>query len=228
LWERAAVAYRRMTMDTVTRRRLFRSIASLVALAALPARAAPPRPATLTAQDQADLARVQGYLNDIKTLQSRFEQFSPEGGVASGTIYLQRPGKMRIVYDDPVPILIVSDGREVYYWDKTLEELSQINVDETPAWFLLRPEIKLSGDVTVTRFDHASGALRIAMTETKSPDQGNLTLVMSDRPLELKQWTVIDAQQKPVTVTLAEPHYGIQLNPNLFVWTDQRSGDRLR
>ena len=212
-------------MHTLSRRHVIAGAAGLAALARLrlPEQAAPPRSVRLSAQDEAELARVQAYLNDIKTLQSRFQQFSGEGGTAAGTIYLQRPGKMRIVYDDPSPILIVADGREVYYWDKKLQELSQINVDETPAWFLLRPEIKLTGDVTVTGFEHAPGALRIAMTQTKSPDQGSLTLVMSERPLELRQWTVIDAQQKPITVALEDPHYGVQLNPNLFIWTEQRS-----
>jgi len=209
-----------------SRRQLMATAAASVAALALPrrpAQAAPPRSVRLSPQDEAELGRVQAYLNDIKTLQSRFQQFSAEGGTAAGTIYLQRPGRMRIVYDDPSPILIVADGREVYYWDKKLQELSQINVDETPAWFLLRPEIKLSGDVTVTGFEHGPGALRIAMTQTKNPDQGNLTLVISERPLELKQWTVIDAQQRPITVALQDPHYGAQLNPNLFLWTDQRS-----
>jgi outer membrane lipoprotein-sorting protein len=216
-----------MTMMTrpLSRRHAIAGALSLAALLRfnLPLRAAPARPVRLSPQDEAELARVQAYLNEIKTLQSRFQQFSGEGGTAAGTIYLQRPGKMRIVYDEPSPILIVADGREVYYWDKKLQELSQINVDETPAWFLLRPEIKLNGDVTVTSFEHAPGALRIAMTQTKNPDQGNLTLVMSERPLELRQWTVVDAQQRPITVALQDPHYGAQLNPNLFIWTEQRS-----
>ena len=214
-----------MMIRPLSRRHAIAGAAGLAALALLrvPAHAAPPRPARLSPQDEAELARVQAYLNDIRTMQSRFQQFSGEGGSAAGTIYLQRPGKMRIVYDDPSPILIVADGREVYYWDKKLQELSQINVDETPAWFLLRPEIKLGGDVTVTGFERAPGALRIAMTQTKNPDQGSLTLVMSERPLELRQWTVVDAQQRPITVALEDPHYGVQLNPNLFIWTEQRS-----
>ena len=214
-----------MMIRPLSRRHAIAGAAGLAALALLrvPAHAAPPRPARLSPQDEAELARVQAYLNDIRTMQSRFQQFSGEGGTAAGTIYLQRPGKMRIVYDDPSPILIVADGREVYYWDKKLQELSQINVDETPAWFLLRPEIKLSGDVTITGFERAPGALRIAMTQTKNPDQGSLTLVMSERPLELRQWTVVDAQQRPITVALVDPHFGVQLNPNLFIWTEQRS-----
>jgi len=221
-----------MNDDTLLwpRRRLLASAAAFAALAALdlPARAAPPRAAALTPQDQDDLKRVQEYLNGIKTLQSRFQQFAQDGGVAAGTIYLQRPGKMRIVYDDPVPVLIVCTNDTVYYWDKKLEQLSQIGVKDTPAWFLLRPEIRLAGDVTVTGLQRAPGALRIAMTETQQSDLGSLTLVLSDRPLELRQWTVIDAQQKPITVTLEDPHYGVQLSPLLFVWTDQRTAPRPR
>ena len=215
-----------MKAPLLPRRRLLAGMAAVAALTGsgpLAHAGAAAKPAPLSPPDQADIQRVQDYLNSIQTLQSRFQQLAGDGGGATGTIYLQRPGKMRIVYDDPTPILIVADGREVYYWDKKLQELSQINVDETPAWFLLRPEINLSGDVTVTGFEHAPGALRIAMTQTKSPDQGSLTLVMSERPLELRQWTVVDAQQKPITVALEDPHYGVQLNPNLFIWTEQRS-----
>ena len=211
------------------RRRLLAAAAGLGALAALgvPARAAtPPRPAQLSPQDQEELKRVHDYLNGIKTLQSRFQQFAQDGGVSSGTIYLQRPGKMRIVYDDPVPVLIVCTADTVYYYDKKLEQLSQIGIKDTPAWFLLRPEIKLTGDVTVTGLQRSPGVLRIAMAETKQADLGSLTLVLSDKPLELKQWTVVDAQQKPITVALEDPRYGVQLSPLLFQWTDQRTAPR--
>src|SRR5690242_10048395 len=123
-----------MVMDMMRLLSRRQAIAGALGLAALlrlraPALAAAARPVRLSPQDEAELARVQAYLDEIKTLQSRFQQFSGEGGTAAGTIYLQRPGKMRIVYDDPTPILIVADGREVYYWDKKLQELSQINVD---------------------------------------------------------------------------------------------------
>jgi outer membrane lipoprotein-sorting protein len=212
------------------RRHLLASAAGLVVLTALglPARAAAPRPAPLSPQDQEELKRVEQYLNGIRTLQSRFQQFTQDGGVAQGTIYLQRPGKMRIVYDDPVPVLIVATSDTVYYWDKKLDQVSQIGIKDTPAWFLLRPQIRLSGDVTVTGLQRAPGALRIAMTETKQPDLGSLTLVLSENPLELKQWTVIDAQQKPITVALEDPHYNVQLSPILFMWTDPRTAPRPR
>jgi outer membrane lipoprotein-sorting protein len=211
-----------MTHPSPSRRRFLAAIAAGAALAAARAQAAaPPRPAPLSPQEKLDLTRVEEYLNGIHTLQSRLQQYSPDGGVATGMIYLQRPGKMRIVYDDPTPILIVSDGRSIRLWDRKLRQLSQIAVEDTPAWFLLRPDIRLTGDVTVTHFEHTPGALRLAMCETKDPDQGNLTVVMSERPLELRQWTVLDQQHKQVTVTLDDPHYNVSLDQLLFWWTPQ-------
>jgi outer membrane lipoprotein-sorting protein len=205
------------------RRQFLTVLAAMTAAGAFPARAAAPQPARLSGEDQSEVQRIQQYLDGIRTVQSAFQQFSGEGNVATGTIYLERPGRMRIVYNDPVPILIVADGRTVYYWDKKLQELSQIRVEDTPAWFLLRPQIRLAGDVTITRFERGQNALRLAMTETKQPDLGSLILVLSDHPLELRQWTVNDAQQRPITVALEDPHYGVALSPALFQWTDQRS-----
>lgn len=194
----------------------------LALLAPAAARAAV-RAATLTKQDYEDVLRVQTYLNGIHTLRSRFDQVSGNGGVASGMIYLERPNHMRIVYDEPVPILIVATGGEIYYYDRQLDQLSQIDVDETPAWFLLRDNIRLGGDVTITQFSRDPGVLHITMVETKKPDQGRVTMTLSDRPLELRQWTVVDAQGKTVAVTLDNPQYGVKLDPNLFYWTDPRS-----
>jgi outer membrane lipoprotein-sorting protein len=205
----------------ITRRRSFAALAVL-ALAASGARAAPPKAAPLDEKQYQDVLRAQTYLNGIRTLQSRFQQVAEDGGVASGTIYLARPGRMRIVYDPPSPILIVATEGQVYYFDRKLQEVSRTTIDTTPAWFLLRDQIKLGGDVTLTRFEHAADTIRLGLVETDNPDLGQVTLVLSDQPLELRQWTVLDAQKKQVTVTLNDPHYGVALDPKLFYWTDPR------
>ncbi len=185
-------------------------------------RAAPPRPAQLDPAARADVTRVQQYLNAIHTMQSRFEQVADDGGVANGTIYLARPGKMRIVYDPPSPILIVATEGQIYYYDSRLEQVSRTYVNDTPAWFLLRDPISLFGDITVTDFKRAADTLRLTLVETTNPDIGQVTVVLSDKPLELRQWTVLDAQRKQVTVTLENPRFDAPLDPNLFYWTDPR------
>jgi outer membrane lipoprotein-sorting protein len=207
----------RATLQKPTRRALLMLPAIFALGAALPAHAASPSGA-----DAAELQQVQAYLNGIKTLQSRFNQVAADGSTASGMIYLERPGHLRLVYDAPSSILIVATGGQIYYYDPKLNQVSQIDVQETPAWFLLRSDVQLGGDITVAGIQHGADTLRISMVETKNPERGRVTMVLSEKPMQLRQWTVIDAQNKQVTVTLDNPQYGVALKPSLFQWSDPR------
>lgn len=207
------------------RRRLLALGASALAaplLTPFAAKAADPKPVALTPDQQAQVKRVQDYLNGIRTLTSRFQQASSNGGDSEGMVWLSRPGRMRFEYDAPVPILLISDSRVVYYYDKELQQLTTVGLDDTPAWFLLRNDIRLGGDVTITRFEQAPGVIRITLVETKNAGAGTVTLVLSDRPMELRQWTVIDSQNRATTVTLNDPHYGTEIDPQLFFFKDPR------
>lgn len=204
-----------------SRRTLLVLPAALALGLALPVHAAPPR-AAVSAPDADEVQQIQTYLNGIQTLQSRFNQVAADGSAASGTIYLERPGHLRLVYDPPLSILIVATGGQIYYYDPKLEQVSQIDVRETPAWFLLRADITLGGDITITDIKHGAGSIRLTLVETNNPEHGRVTLVLSEKPRELRQWTVIDQQNKEVTVTLDDPRYGVALAPTLFQWTDPR------
>jgi len=178
--------------------------------------------AAAAASDQDDIGRVQAYLNALKTMVSRFDQVAGDGSAAAGTIYLDRPGHMRIQYDQPNPILIVATGGRVFYYDGTLDQVSFVDLDDTPAWFLLQPDLKLSGDITVQGVQRAPGSLRLTVNETKHAARGRVTMAFSDHPLQLRQWSIVDAQNKVVTVTLNDPHFGVGVDPRLFLWTDPR------
>jgi outer membrane lipoprotein-sorting protein len=189
-------------------------LAGLAAALALPRAAR----AALKPADQFALQRVQTYLNGIHTMVSKFDQVADNGATATGMIYLQRPGHMRIVYNPPHPILIVATNGEVYYYDAALGQSTWVNLDETPAWFLLQNFVELGGDIQPEDVQHTPGALRVTVSEAKHPDRGRVTMVFSEQPMELRQWTVVDAQNKTVTVTLDSPQFGVPVNPQLFIW----------
>ena len=170
----------------------------------------------LTKAQKAELKRVEDYLNGLKTLQARFIQVSQRGQVAEGDLYLQRPGKIRFEYDPPVPILIVSSGLVLYYFDKELEQTSQVFVRTTPVGILVREKLSFTDDVTVSRFARRAGAIRITVQLTGDPGEGAITLVFSDKPLMLRQWVVLDAQGKQTSVTLSNVRTGRPLDPALF------------
>jgi outer membrane lipoprotein-sorting protein len=129
---------------------------------------------------------------------------------------------MRIQYDPPSYIVMVATSGEIYYYDAKLDQVSWVDIDETPAWFLLQNNIRIGGDIQVLGLQRDPGVLKLTLTETKRAARGKVTLVLNDQPLELRQWSVIDAQNKTVTVTLADPHYGVAIDPQKFVWSDPR------
>jgi outer membrane lipoprotein-sorting protein len=203
----------------LSRRALLRAAAAAaLAIGFAPAisRAAAPVSATLTPQDTADLKRIETYLGNIKTMQALFQQTNPDGSTAEGELFLSRPGKLRFEYQPPVQLLIVSDGNFVAVNDLELKSVQFLPVDSTPAWFLLREAIKLSGDVTVTRFERGPKSLRVTCVQTKDPNAGGITLVFQDDPLVLKQWIVLDPQHRLTTVALIDPRQGVDLKPEMF------------
>jgi outer membrane lipoprotein-sorting protein len=178
--------------------------------------AATPVAVPLTAADQAELQRIEAYLNGIKTLQAKFQQTAADGAVTSGSVWLSRPGKMRLDYDPPAKLQLVANDGLVAVNDLSVKHVQYIPIDETAAWFLLRDKITLTGDVTVTRFEHGPKTIRVTATQTKDASTGSLTVLLSEDPLTLRQWTVLDAQGKTVTVALTEAQDGVQLAASLF------------
>jgi outer membrane lipoprotein-sorting protein len=188
---------------------LLLSMATNAALAA-------PVPAVLSAQDTLELQRIAAYLNGIRTMTARFQQIANNGGLSTGQVWVARPGRMRFEYEPPNPITLLADSTSVYYWDKQLNQTSKYDLRSTPAWFFLRDPISFGADVIVTRFEHAGAVARVTVVETEQPDAGSLTLVLSENPLTLRQWTVVDQQAKTTTVTLSGLQFGMALDPKLF------------
>ncbi len=195
-------------------------VAGLVAAATLAGAAAAPPAARLSAAERQDLARIATYLNRIETMRSRFLQVTSTGAYSEGTFSLWRPGRMRIEYDPPVPILIVADGRSLVYHDKKLMQVSYLGIDDGPAGLLLAERVSLSDTVSVTRFERRARTLRVTVVKKDDPLEGSLTLVFEDRPLIFRKWIVADAQGVETTVSLLGPRFGAPLDPELFRFVD--------
>ncbi|MBR0652643.1 outer membrane lipoprotein carrier protein LolA [Roseomonas terrae] len=203
-------------------RRLLLLAPSLLATSALAQRAAGPPGAALTDRDRADLARVEAYLNNLTTLRARFLQIAQNGASAEGTAWIWRPGRMRFEYDPPEPLLLVADSGQFLMYDRELRAPTTLLVSQTPLGILLRREVRLSGDVTVTRIERSGGFLRVSMYRTREPGEGLLTLVFNPEPMELRQWSIVDAQRRETRVTLSRIETGLRFQAGLFQFNDPR------
>lgn len=169
-----------------------------------------------SAADQADLRRVEVYLNGLKTLKAHFLQVAPNGAVTQGTAWLERPGRMRFQYDPPAPFTLIASGNELVFNDSQLNQTSRIPLSRTPLGILLASDVQLSGEVTVTGLQRQPGQLQVSLVRTATPGEGTLTLVLADNPLTLRQWTVLDAQRQETRVTLYNVELGGRFDANLF------------
>jgi outer membrane lipoprotein-sorting protein len=171
-------------------------------------------------RDAADIARVEAYLETVRTLDSRFLQIGPDGSIAEGRFLLSRPGRLRLEYDAPNPNLLVSDGRAFVHIDKSLRTIAYLPIDSTPAGLLVRANIQLSGDVTVVGIERSPAALRMTLIQTKDPRAGRLVLTFADRPLGLVGWSVVDAQGLATRLTLVDAKFGAVLDATAFAFVD--------
>ncbi len=176
-----------------------------------------------TAQDRADLGRIEIYLDSLRALKARFLQVAPNGAMAQGVAWLERPGRMRFQYDPPSPLLLVAGHGLVVFHDKALNQTSNIPVSKTPLGILLADHVRLQGDVTVTAMQRLPGQLQVSLVRTASPGDGTLTLIFADNPLTLRQWTVLDAQRQETRITLFNVETGGQFDPKLFEFIDPRA-----
>jgi outer membrane lipoprotein-sorting protein len=175
----------------------------------------------LNEQDRADVARIEAYLNGLRTLTARFVQVSQQGGVAEGRIYLQRPGRLRLEYADPVPLLVVAARGQIIQHDKELKQTTYLPLSSTPAAILLRESVTLSGNVTVTDVERGPGTVRITIVQTDDPRAGRLTLVFAERPLQLTNWVVVDGQGATTRVALSEIQNGVSIPAQLFEFREE-------
>ena len=174
--------------------------------------------AKLSVENQQDLKRIETFLNGMETARAGFLQVSSNGAVATGELLLSRPGKMRFEYDPPVPIMMIANGTFLIYIDKELKTVTHLWLSTSLIGFLVEEDIKLNGDVTVTKFEKGSNILRVTLARTKDPEQGSITMIFSDQPLALRQWIITDQQGIRTTVTLSNLESGIKIDPKLFIF----------
>jgi outer membrane lipoprotein-sorting protein len=179
-------------------------------------------------QDYAPLVKQAGdYLNSLTTLKARFLLTSADGTQQIGTFYLNRPGRLRFEYDPPAKDFIVADGLLIYFYDAQLKQQSNAPIGQTLADFLLRKNIKLSGDIKVDRVMRGGNLLQITVRQGKDPGAGSLTLGFTENPMQLKKWRVVDAQNQTVEVELFQMETGVRLDDNLFVYHDPNPKKRM-
>jgi outer membrane lipoprotein-sorting protein len=182
-----------------------------------PYRARPGETLAFDANQRALADRVSMYLSSVQSLIGNFVQVGPDGSRTQGEIYVQKPGRMRFEYDAPSPIDIVADGQSVVVRDRKLATQDVYPLSQTPLRFLLSDRIDLLRDTHLIGL-YADDVFVTVVIEEKQPLVGTnrLMLMFSAKDLQLKQWTVTDAQGYDTTVAVYNLDSTKRPDPSLF------------
>jgi outer membrane lipoprotein-sorting protein len=191
-------------------------LALLLALAAIPIAHAQRRPAQWSAEQAADLDRISAKLNAIHTMRGGFTQIGPQGQVDQGKFYILKPGKIRFDYDPPNPTLVISDGLSIAVYNTKLNTVNRYPLSSTPLNLLLSDHLDLKSDEAITGIAHQPGEVIVTARSNDRRATGNITIVFSDPGLELRQWTIVDAQSLPTTVSINNVQQDVDLPESAF------------
>ncbi len=185
-------------------------------------------PFTDPANVRADLARIDASMNATTTFQGDFTQVAPDGSVSSGKIWLQRPGKVRFEYNDPNPLLIVSDGVTLVQNDRQLETFDRVPLSATPLNYFLKENINLAEDTEVTALQKLPGNWIVTARDGSGEQDGAMTLVFDAETLALQTWIISDDFGGMTRVQLSNLQYNGRIDPRKFILREGRRGSNRR
>lgn len=144
------------------------------------------------AVDNSLVNMAEKYLNGITGLNGDFIQ-TANGKSERGTFAMQRPGRVRLDYNN-MPIQLIADGRDLYFFDKSLDQITTVPLTSTPAGILIRKNIDLqNSDINVVETTDAQNIFAIKMELRGQEGLGNMTVVFDKNPTKLNSWSVTDA-----------------------------------
>lgn len=142
--------------------------------------------------NQSYVKSAEKYLNSVTGLSGDFIQTS-NGRVAKGLFAMLRPGKVRLDYTNS-GIQLISDGSDLYFFDKSLDQITTVPLTSTPAGILVRKNIDLqNADIVVTDTFEEKNSFALNMYMRDNKGLGHMTVVFDKSPVKLKSWTVTDA-----------------------------------
>lgn len=144
------------------------------------------------AVDSALVSSAENYLNSITGLTGDFVQTS-NGNRQSGVFSMLRPGRVRLDYKK-MPVQLIADGKDLYFFDRSLDQITTVPLTSTPAGILIRKNINLqTADINVVETNAGKDTFSLKMNLRGQEGLGHMTVVFDKKPVKLNSWTVVDA-----------------------------------
>ena len=166
---------------------------------------------------------VEKYLSGLASWSADFKQTIDDGHgkvvrSAAGKLSLQKPGKFRWDYSEPSEQLILADGKQIWFYDK---DLQQANVRDMDASLANTPAVLLSGGGPLSsQFDVTalppSDGLEWYQLIPKHPETDFQLVRIGFRNGELATMFLADKLNQVTQLTFSNSKRNAKFAPDLF------------
>lgn len=159
--------------------------------------------------------KIADHFTQVQTMMGDFIQFGPSGEQTGGKFFIQRPGKVLFLYEDPSNIRVVADGMNIVVNNKKLDTWDMYPLNKTPLNVVLGDKIDLSGK-KVKSVTQATDLTTIVIQDKQIFGDSEITMMFDPETFDLRQWTVKDAKGKDTTVIIYDVKQGVTFGNRTF------------
>lgn len=159
--------------------------------------------------------QIADHFTRVKTMMGEFVQFGPSGEQTGGKFFIERPGRVLFLYEEPSNIRVVADGKSVVVNNKKLDTWDVYPLGKTPLKVVLGEKIDLSGK-KVKSVSEADDLTTIVMQDKQVFGNSEITMMFDPKSYDLRQWTIKDAKGKDTTVMIFNVKEGVKFGAKTF------------
>jgi len=156
------------------------------------------------------------WFGEITTMRANFIQTVSDGSMAEGELHLRRPHRMKIIYDQGEPLVLLTTPVWLHVDKPDQKTVTSYPISETPLSLILQEEVQLRSDEFETESEVKDGIVSIKIEKKTGKAAGVLILEFTEQPFELRRWTITDAADVTTRVTLQNMRYGHKYENKFF------------
>ena len=169
----------------------------------------------LSAHEVQLVQRVNAYFNRLTMLEGSFLQTASDGKQQRGMLHIKRPGRFRFEFAPPNRVVVISDGTQMAIQDYNLKTDDRRELRQTPFHALLSVNVDLMRDAHLLDIREAADTLTIEF-RVDNAEAGTVTLLLANRPMQLKGWLVRDNQNLVTRIDVVEIKTVDRIDDRLF------------
>ena len=159
------------------------------------------------------LKLIKDYLGDIKTLQAEFSQTNQTEDIMTGNFFLKKPGKIRLSYDPPQNLQIVSKQQAVLIFDPQNGGSGPLTypLHSTPLSFLIKDDLSLF----INENGESLELDNLIIFKVRNP-QYNLSIEFNKNPVSLLGWEFENQMGELIKIRLNNIHKNKYISDEIF------------